>query len=65
MPHVVEHFLKVDKVGEDLTLVLQVFLNNHSAVEDQLYCVTAKSESSLVLRQQSIGLSFQSVKNDA
>ncbi|KAH3897920.1 hypothetical protein DPMN_022116 [Dreissena polymorpha] len=65
MPHAVESFLIFNEVGEELTLVLQVFLNDDSAVEDLFHCAPPSSESSLVFGQQFIGLTFESIKDDA
>ncbi|KAH3724427.1 hypothetical protein DPMN_050243 [Dreissena polymorpha] len=45
MPHAVESFLKVDEVGEEFTLLLQVFLND--SVEDMFHCAPPSSKSSL------------------
>ncbi|KAH3777320.1 hypothetical protein DPMN_178760 [Dreissena polymorpha] len=49
MSHAFERFLKVDEVEEELTLVLQVFLNIESAVEDLWHCFPFSPESSLAL----------------
>ncbi|KAH3694208.1 hypothetical protein DPMN_083813 [Dreissena polymorpha] len=39
MPRAVESFLKVGEVMKELTLVLQVFLNDESSVEDPFHYV--------------------------
>ncbi|KAH3786349.1 hypothetical protein DPMN_164456 [Dreissena polymorpha] len=45
MPHAIESFRKGNEVMEELTLVLQMFLNDDSAVEDLLHCAPSSSES--------------------
>ncbi|KAH3789608.1 hypothetical protein DPMN_167793 [Dreissena polymorpha] len=59
MPHAVESILKVNEVVEELTLVLHVFLNDNSAVEDMFHCVPPSFESSLLFGHQFISLTFQ------
>ncbi|KAH3808084.1 hypothetical protein DPMN_136434 [Dreissena polymorpha] len=49
MPHAVESFLKVYDVVEEVTLVLQVYLNDDSAVDYLFHCAPSSSDSSLLL----------------
>ncbi|KAH3887365.1 hypothetical protein DPMN_011381 [Dreissena polymorpha] len=56
---------KFNEVVEEATLVLQVFLNNESAVEDLFYCAPPCSKSSRLFGQQFHGHTFQSIKDDA
>ncbi|KAH3775638.1 hypothetical protein DPMN_177044 [Dreissena polymorpha] len=65
MPHAVEISLKVNEVVEELALILQVFLNDDSAVEDLCHCALPSSESSLLFDQQFLCLTIQMIKNDA
>ncbi|KAH3815051.1 hypothetical protein DPMN_143570 [Dreissena polymorpha] len=58
-------FLKVNEVVEEVTLVLQVFLDDYCAVEDLLHCTPPSSECSLPFGQQFLSLNFQSIKDDA
>ncbi|KAH3691908.1 hypothetical protein DPMN_192451 [Dreissena polymorpha] len=51
MPHAVESFLKVNEVVEEFTMVLQLFFNNNSAVENLFQCAPPSSESSLLYYQ--------------
>ncbi|KAH3819288.1 hypothetical protein DPMN_121022 [Dreissena polymorpha] len=59
MPHAVESFLQVTEAVEELTLVLQVFPNDDSAVEDLFHCAPPSSESTLHFDQQFTGYTFQ------
>ncbi|KAH3838934.1 hypothetical protein DPMN_112351 [Dreissena polymorpha] len=61
MPHACESFLNVIEVLKEVTLVLQVFLNDDSALEGLFYCAPPSSESCLPFGQQLIGLTFQSI----
>ncbi|KAH3734898.1 hypothetical protein DPMN_041349 [Dreissena polymorpha] len=63
MPQAVESFRKAYEVEEELTL--QVALNDNSSFEDLCYCAPPSSLSSLISHEQSLGLTFQSVKGDA
>ncbi|KAH3822284.1 hypothetical protein DPMN_124058 [Dreissena polymorpha] len=65
MPHAVESFLQVNAVVEEVMLVLQVLFNDDSAVEDPFHCAPPSSESSLLLSQQLLGITIQSIKDDA
>ena len=65
MTHTVESFLKVNKVVEVVTFVYKMFFKDFSAVEDQIQCAPPSSESSLLLGQQFLGLTFQSITNYA
>ncbi|KAH3860572.1 hypothetical protein DPMN_023476 [Dreissena polymorpha] len=51
MPHAVERFLKVNAVVEEFISVLQVFLNDDSAVDNLFQCAPPSSESSLLFDQ--------------
>ncbi|KAH3819301.1 hypothetical protein DPMN_121035 [Dreissena polymorpha] len=64
MPHAVKSFLQVNAVVEELALVLQLFFNDDSAVEDLCQCAPPSSESSLLFGKQFLGLNFQSIKAD-
>ncbi|KAH3785907.1 hypothetical protein DPMN_164003 [Dreissena polymorpha] len=64
MPNVVESFLKVNAVVEEVTLWLHVFFNDDYAVANLSYCAPAISESSLRLGQQFHCLTFQSIMHD-
>ncbi|KAH3836275.1 hypothetical protein DPMN_109645 [Dreissena polymorpha] len=50
---------------EELTLVLHVFLNDDSAVEDLFHFAQPSSESSLLFDNSFLGLSFPSIRDDA
>ncbi|KAH3786342.1 hypothetical protein DPMN_164449 [Dreissena polymorpha] len=56
MPDAVESFPKVNKFVDELTLVLQLFLNDDSAVEDLFHFAPPSSESSLLFGQQFLSL---------
>ncbi|KAH3710382.1 hypothetical protein DPMN_069860 [Dreissena polymorpha] len=58
MPSGVEIFFKVDEIVEQLTLVLQVFINDASAVKDQFHYAPPSSESSPLFCHQIFGLTF-------
>ena len=64
MPHTVESFLKVNEVVDELTLVLQVLLNDDSAVEDLFHCASPSSKSCLLFDQLFLGLTLQLIKDD-
>ncbi|KAH3691910.1 hypothetical protein DPMN_192454 [Dreissena polymorpha] len=51
MPQAVESFLKVNEVVKEFTMVLLVFLNDDSAVENVFHCASPSSESSLLFDQ--------------
>ncbi|KAH3860575.1 hypothetical protein DPMN_023482 [Dreissena polymorpha] len=51
MPHAVESFLKVNEVVEEFISVLQVFLNDDTAVDNLCHCAPPSSESSLLFDQ--------------
>ncbi|KAH3880381.1 hypothetical protein DPMN_004295 [Dreissena polymorpha] len=65
MPPAVESFLKVNEVMKEPMLVLQVFLNDDSTVEDLFHCAPPSSESRLLIGQQFLGLTFQYIKDYA
>ncbi|KAH3821412.1 hypothetical protein DPMN_123176 [Dreissena polymorpha] len=48
MPHAAESIFKINEVVEELTLVLEVFLNDDSAVEDLFYFAPPSSETNLL-----------------
>ena len=49
MPPAVEIFLNVDEVDKELTLVLQMLINDLFAVKDSFNCAQSRSESRLPL----------------
>ncbi|KAH3729021.1 hypothetical protein DPMN_054984, partial [Dreissena polymorpha] len=51
-PHAVESFLKVNEAVEEATLVLQVFLNDDSALEHLLLFATPSYRSSVLLKRE-------------
>ncbi|KAH3781175.1 hypothetical protein DPMN_159001 [Dreissena polymorpha] len=65
MPRAVESFLKVDKVVKELTLVLQLFLNDDSATGDLFHCTKPNSESILLFDWLFLGLTFKLIVDDA
>ncbi|KAH3769266.1 hypothetical protein DPMN_170516 [Dreissena polymorpha] len=65
MPHAVKSCLKVNQVVLELLLVLHVFLNDDSAVEDLFHCAPLSSESRLLFGKKCLGHTFQSTEDDA
>ncbi|KAH3866083.1 hypothetical protein DPMN_029135 [Dreissena polymorpha] len=59
------NIFKVNTDGEEVKLLLQVFLNDDFVVEDLFHSATPNSEYSLLIGQKFVSLTFQSMKEDA
>ncbi|KAH3866243.1 hypothetical protein DPMN_029302 [Dreissena polymorpha] len=59
------NIFKVNTDGEEVKLLLQVFLNDDFVVEDLFHSAPPNSEYSLLIGQQFVSLTFQSMEEDA
>ena len=64
MPDSVECLLEVDEVVKQVALVLEVFLSQHSAIEDLFHSASPSSKSCLFFCEQLFCDWFQAVEND-
>ena len=65
MPNSVEHLLEVHKDMVKALLVLQVFLKEHSKIENLLSCAPSCSEACLFFFDDLLSLWLQSIQEDS